>query len=160
MKRCCKIVGYLSLFFGVICLDQLTKLWAVRELMFRNIAVFPGLNFSLTFNRGVVFGFFSSKSALYFWSIITVVVLALLLFFVYLGWRYKKGQNIIFEVLVSAGALSNIFDRFIYVGVVDFIDCYIGSWHWPNFNVADIFIVIGILGIVGREIFFGEGNEF
>jgi signal peptidase II len=159
MKRCREIVGYFALFFGVVCLDQLTKLWALRELMLRDIAVFPGLNFSLTFNRGVVFGFFSSKSPLYFWSITAIVVLALLLFFVYLGWMYKKGRNIVFEVLIAAGALSNIFDRFIYVGVVDFIDCYVGKWHWPNFNVADMFIVVGILGIVGREIFLGEGNE-
>ena len=159
MKKYKRITVYLALFFGVFGLDQLTKLWAVRELMLRSIEVFPGLDFSLTFNRGVVFGIFSSNVPIYFWILTTVVISALILFLGYLVWRYRRGQSIILEILVAAGALSNIFDRFIYVGVVDFIDCYVGKVHWPNFNVADIFIVVGLLGIVIRETFFGAKHE-
>ena len=152
------LIGYIILFFGVLGLDRITKTWAIKNLMFQNINIFLGFNLSLTFNRGVVFGLFSSKNSFYFCGVSGLVILILAAFSFYTFWEFKKGRSIICHIMLASGALSNVIDRFLYGGVVDFIDIYAFSWHWPTFNVADIFVVIGIFGIAFVEFFYGNHN--
>ena len=70
--------------------------------------------------------------------------------------KYRAHKNIIPEILISAGAVSNVYDRFFYGGVLDFLCFQFGHWQFPIFNCADIMIVCGIGLIVINEIFFHE----
>jgi len=65
--------------------------------------------------------------------------------------RIQRSQGINGYAAVVAGALSNVFDRFWYTGVIDFIDIHYGGWHYPTFNIADVAIVCGIIWIAFDE---------
>jgi len=143
-------VVWLTTFLGVILLDRLTKWWVVTVLQEREIVLFPGVNFILAWNRGVSWGLFSSTSNLGFYLLSFFIAIVIIFFIMYTISEYRRGTLILFELLVIAGALSNFIDRLYYGAVVDFIDLYVYSWHWPTFNVADACIVIGIGGIVAK----------
>ncbi len=143
-----KIIYYTTLFIGLFSLDRLSKLWALNNLRYENIAVFKGLNFSFILNRGVSFGIFGSSSPFIFYSLTALIFLVISFFVWFSISEYKRGVNISWHVFIIAGAYSNLLDRILYKGVVDFIDFYVGTWHGPTFNVADIFIIMGVLGIL------------
>ncbi|HBS48535.1 TPA: signal peptidase II [Candidatus Dependentiae bacterium] len=157
MKK--KFFLYLSLFTSVFLIDQISKLWAIKNLINNSINIFPGLNLSLIFNRGIVFGTFNSNSTVLFLIVSSIIILISIFFATYLFWRYKKNFDITPEILVLAGALSNILDRFVHHGVIDFIDTYVKTYHWPTFNLADTFIFVGLFIIFARELKEGFKNE-
>ncbi len=143
-----KIIYYTILFVSLFSLDRFSKIWALNNLAYENIPVFKYLNFSLVLNRGVSFGIFGSSSSAAFY-LLTILIFLVIGFFVFFSIsEYKRGMNIFWHIFIIAGAYSNLLDRIMYKGVVDFIDFYVGTWHWPTFNVADIFIVLGVLGIL------------
>ncbi len=144
----------LLLFFIVIILDRLSKFLALRYLLEGSIEVFPSLNLELTFNRGISFGLFQGASITLYFGIFLLTVLVIYGWVVYSMNEHKSGKSIIPHTLIFAGAISNLMDRFLYMGVVDFIDCYIGSYHWPTFNIADVFIVVSIFFIIVKD--FGD----
>ena len=129
----------------LIALDRITKAWALRTLPGGDIALAPGLNLHLSLNRGVSFSLLHSNGALGFWLLTGVLILAViaLAFYTWRQWQEKSPAAIGF-VCVPAGGISNVIDRLLYGGVVDFIDCYVGAWHWPTFNFADVYIVGGV----------------
>jgi signal peptidase II len=143
----------------VLLLDRLTK-WAVAgniELQ-HNIAVIPGF-FRLTHvqNTGAAFGLFADSSAqwkigaLVSFSILALIVVSALL------WKHSHSFSTmtIGLSLILGGAMGNLWDRIIYGRVVDFLDFYVGSYHWPAFNIADSAIVIGAILLIS-EIFFAK----
>lgn len=150
-KKICsnKIFYYFFIFISLFSLDRISKVFALTKLEYNHIALFKGLNFYLTFNRGVSFGIFASDSIFLFYLLTAVIFFVITLFFLFTVSEFKDDVNIFWHIFILAGACSNILDRILYKGVVDFIDVYISSWHWPTFNLADIFIVLGILGILG-----------
>ncbi len=112
-------------------------------------------------NPGGAFGFFATSSLevrkFIFLFVSSIVALLIL-------WFYKKsaGQFIFFScglALIFGGAVGNLIDRFMYGKVVDFLDFYIGSWHWPAFNIADSSISIG-MGILIYHIIFKKMPDF
>jgi signal peptidase II len=111
------------------------------------IAVAPGFNFSLGFNRGIAFGLFPAESIfeLYFMFATQLLLLCGLLFMFF---RVTHFLMRLFLASIIAGAFANFFDRMLYGRVTDFIDLYIGDWHWPAFNLADIFICVGVIGLI------------
>ena len=133
---------------AIVLLDQMTKAWIHKTmLLHQSIPVIPGL-FNLTYirNPGAAFGLFASgggslRSAFFIAvSVIALVVLSLL---------YTKAPRetwlLRFSLsLVMGGAIGNLIDRIRLGEVVDFLDFYLGSYHWPAFNVADSCITIGI----------------
>jgi len=148
-----KVVFYVLLFSFFFLADRLSKAWALKNLLSKDIALFNGLSLSLAFNRGISFGFLRFGS-FYGFAILTFVIICIVLAFTfYTIYKFKKGTNIFFEVLIIAGAVSNLVDRFLYGGVIDFIDCYVYKWHWPTFNLADVFVCVGILGILIRNFY-------
>jgi signal peptidase II len=159
-KQCtsCRLTNYLLLFFTILGLDRLTKFWAISELQTKNIKVCSFLDLSLGLNRGMVFGLFSFQRPFYFYLITSFVILVLIFFLVYVYAEFKSGKSLIAHIMLLAGAVSNIIDRFIWGGVVDFVDFHVGSWHWYTFNIADVFIVVGIFYIAWREIFHGNNK--
>lgn len=128
-----------------IVFDQLTKYIAVSNLTFAEpVAVMPQLNWMLTYNYGAAFSFLADMGGWqrWFFAGLALVVSAILLF-----WLSKLPNKITAEVwginLVLGGAIGNVIDRFLAGRVTDFIDFYIGTWHYATFNIADVAITIG-----------------
>jgi signal peptidase II len=131
-----------SLFFLVpFVVDQVTKNWAIKELVVP-WPVFPFLKFELFYNRGVTWGLFNADG---YFSIVTLVVIAVALMLIVSTLNsFKQGKDVRPQLLILSGAASNILDRIVHSGVVDFITVHFGSWYWPTFNIADVCIVLGV----------------
>ncbi|MCF7799515.1 signal peptidase II [Candidatus Babeliales bacterium] len=150
MKKNNLIFYYFRIFFAIFLVDRLTKLWALKNLVVTKIKLGSVLNLRLVFNRGVVWGLFGSSEKLGFIILTAIISFIIIFFSIYTFFEYRKKDNIFFNVLILAGAFSNLLDRFIYASVIDFIDLHIKSWHWPVFNFADLFIFVGVVGVLGR----------
>jgi len=129
----------------VVILDLYTKSIASDMLrMYQPVAMFPGFNFTLMHNKGAAFSFLSDQSGWqrWFFSIIAVVVSGVIL--VWLK-NLSKGQiwMAVALSLILGGAVGNVYDRITLGYVVDFIDVYYGTAHWPAFNIADSAICVG-----------------
>ncbi len=141
----------------VVFLDQLAK-WivATNVSLHDSLVVVPGL-FRITHvqNRGAAFGLFSDSPAewkiaiLIAFSLIALVVVSALL------WKNSHAMSVtgVGLALILGGAVGNLWDRLINGHVVDFLDFYIGSYHWPAFNIADSAIVVGALLLVAEILF-------
>lgn len=102
------------------------------------------LSFEFVLNRGISWGMFSSDSEGTF-LLIAAAVVGLMVFLLSFAWeRYKHDHLIFGELLVLSGALSNLYDRFMYRGVVDFIVFSYKGWTFPAFNIADTCVVLGV----------------
>jgi signal peptidase II len=129
----------------VVAADQLTKLWIVGSIRLgQSRPVIPGL-LSLTYvrNRGVAFGVFSERglSALVFIAV-ALAALGLILYFIRQAGERERVLCAALS-LIFAGAVGNLIDRLRVGEVIDFLDLYMGSYHWPAFNVADAAITVG-----------------
>ncbi len=138
----------------VVVLDQLSKWWIVFDVMRppRVIEVFPFFNLVMGWNRGVSFGMFDSDSPLSQWLLIG---LALAVVGALLVWLKRADDRLICLAigLIVGGALGNVIDRIHFGAVADFLDFYIGSYHWPAFNVADAGISVGAVILVLDSLF-------
>ena len=144
-----KIIFIFSTFF----LDRLSKIYLLNlqangsDIDFY---VFPFLNFNLVWNTGIGFGLISLETNI-FYHILTLIIAAVnivLIFFII----KSKGIYVYLLALIIGGSLGNLFDRIYYYAVPDFIDFHIGNFHWFVFNVADIFITVGIIGLMLKEL--------
>lgn len=129
----------------LIIVDQLTKYWVNQALVLGEpVAIMPYLNFTLVYNYGAAFSFLADMGGWqrWFFSGLALIVGGGLLFWLA---RLPKGWTV--EVLginlILSGAVGNLIDRIIAGRVTDFIDFYIGGWHYATFNVADIAISVG-----------------
>ena len=113
--------------------------------------VLPFLNFFLVWNAGVGFGMLSLEANIIY-HIVTIIIAIINLILIYFLIKTKTFQFYMIA-FVTGGALGNLFDRIYYNAVPDFIDLHIEKFHWFTFNVADIFITIGIVGLIFVEIF-------
>ena len=135
----------------LVIIDQLSKLYVVANFKLHDpIAILPSLNISLAYNQGAAFGMLGTENGWQRWFFIVVAAIVSAIIIV---WQARLTVKDRWESLALAcilgGALGNLIDRIAYGHVVDFIDFYIGSWHWYTFNIADIAICVGafILGI-------------
>ena len=112
--------------------------------------IFPFLNFYLIWNTGIGFGLASLETDIFYHiltAIIAIVNLVLIFFLL-----KAKGIYTYLIALIIGGALGNLFDRIYYYAVPDFIDIHVGNFHWFIFNIADIFITVGIIGFILAEL--------
>jgi signal peptidase II len=144
----------------IFTLDQATKWWIVNEVMNppRVIPVLPSFNLVMGWNRGVSFGIFDTASPPNQWLLIG---LALIIVTVLLIWLKRADSRLISVALglIVGGALGNVMDRIHYGAVADFLDFYVGDFHWPAFNVADAGITIGVVVLVLESFFVGSKND-
>lgn len=144
--RYCILLGMAA---AVTILDQLTKWWAMATIpQHRSIVVLEGF-FDLVNirNRGAAFGFLNRSDIEWqFWLFLGATIVATLTIWGLV--RSSRHDPLLFTSLglVLGGAIGNLIDRIRYRAVVDFLDFYVGDWHWPAFNVADIAICVGALG--------------
>ena len=146
MKR--KYTTFLLIASGIILLDQVTKgLVTDRFLLHENLEVIPGF-FNLTYirNTGGAFGLLAGKAS----TLRTVLFLAVscvalgIVFHLYRKTPPGKPWLEAALAMTFGGALGNLIDRLRFGEVVDFLDFYVGTWHWPAFNVADSAITVGV----------------
>ena len=118
---------------------------------FASIKINSFLNFSLVLNNGIAFGLFSLEKNFYY-NILTSIIILIAIFIIFLAYRASNLLEKLSYLMIAGGASGNIFDRLIYSSVVDFIDITINNFHWFIFNVADIFITLGIVILLLREL--------
>ena len=137
-----------ALFAGILGADRLTKILAERSLsMGSPFEVIPGLfQFTLVHNTGMAFGLLGGVSFPGKAWLLTAVSAALLAAIVWFARRAGplSAMTAFGITAMLAGAVGNILDRLLYGYVVDFLDVYIGSAHWPAFNIADAMICTGV----------------
>ncbi|MDH3888980.1 MAG: signal peptidase II [Gammaproteobacteria bacterium] len=129
----------------VLLLDQCTKLLADAMLVLhQQVTLIPFLALFKAYNPGAAFSFLSDASG---WQRWFFVVLALVVIVILLVWLLRlpaaEKATSLALALILGGAAGNLIDRLVYGYVIDFIDVYYGSWHWPAFNVADAAISVG-----------------
>lgn len=135
---------------AVLALDQTSKWLALAQLTLHEpVPLLPFLNLTLVYNRGAAFGFLSTASGwqnLFFIGVALIATAVIL----YLLRRTDARDRWMAAalMLILGGALGNLVDRLFYGHVVDFVDAYYGTWHWPAFNVADSAITFGALLLI------------
>lgn len=135
----------------VVILDQLSKAVVVRFFAERaqgqHASVTPFFNLVLTYNRGMSFGLFNQGAGLnaLLFSLVAAIIVAVLAYWLS---RVESPLLAVAIGLVIGGAIGNVIDRIRLGAVVDFLDFYIGSWHWPAFNLADSAICIGVAAML------------
>jgi len=144
-----KIIIIFSIFF----FDRITKIYLINlESSGTDIDFYIStfLNLYLVWNTGIGFGLISMESNIYYHAL-TLIILIInfgLIFFLI----KSKGIKAYLIALIIGGSLGNLFDRIYYYAVPDFIDLHLASYHWFIFNVADIFITVGIIGLILVEL--------
>jgi signal peptidase II len=133
---------------GVVALDQVTKQLALSAFQPGEVQqVIDGVfNLTLSFNRGAAFGLWSGLESGWREIVLASTILLALGVVGFLLTRpyYQSKVTQIALAAILGGAIGNVIDRFIYGAVVDFLDFYLGSYHWPAFNIADSAICIGV----------------
>ncbi len=142
------ILRYLIILTSGFWLDRWSKNLAVLFLEAQDYFVTPWLNFSLQWNRGVSFSWFTSYSTAGYVALTLGVFAVIVLFGFYTWGQYRTGKTLYGEMFVLAGAASNFVDRVRHGAVIDFIDLHLGSWHFATFNIADMCICAGITWLV------------
>lgn len=137
---------------AIVLLDQITKAAIVRNfLLHESLPVIDGFfNIVYVMNPGAAFGFLANMSETFrylFFIGITVLVMTLIIYYI-LKIESQNRLYVLSLTLIFAGAVGNLIDRIRFGAVVDFLDLYIGTAHWPAFNVADSSITLGAVLII------------
>lgn len=141
---CCPKAWLMWSVFGVIVLfDRLSKLWAMRSCL-DSVFITSWLQCDLVVNRGVSFGIFHTDNSWIFGAVTLFVMLLTVAVVSHAVMRVRSGKSYLGELCIIVGSLSNILDRFIYDGVIDFIVVKTPWGFWPAYNVADALIVCGV----------------
>ena len=136
---------------SIFILDRVTKIAIINhQLQNKSIFVNNYLNFELVWNTGIGFGLFSQNANIYY-HLITLLITAVIIFLIYLIIKASFVEKVLFY-LILGGAIGNLYDRLIYFAVPDFIDFHVGDFHWFTFNIADIFITLGIILIIIQDL--------
>ncbi len=143
-----KIIIILSIFL----FDRVTKIYLINLQSLGtdiDFYIFSFLNFFLVWNTGIGFGLASLESNI-FYHILTTIILIINLVLIFFLLKAKGFKVYLFASIIG-GSFGNLFDRIYYYAVPDFIDVHLGNFHWFIFNVADIFITVGIIGLIIAE---------
>ena len=148
-----KIVISISILIFIFLLDRTSKVLILNILEDTgevDIYISSFLNFYLVWNKGIGFGLLSSDQD-YFYNIVTVLIVLINFVIIYMLFK-EKGMRYYFLLVILGGSLGNLFDRLYFRAVPDFIDLNYNGYHWFIFNVADIFISIGIILLILIEL--------
>ena len=143
------------LFLTLVILDQFTKALVINFFnLYDSVALLPMINLTFVVNYGFAFGLLNNPSLNQI--LVSLVIFAIIIYFLYL---LIKTQDKIFQLtltLILAGALGNFIDRIFRGFVIDFIDIYIGKYHWPAFNIADSCITVGFVVLMINILFLNK----
>ena len=149
-----------SLIVLSICLfDQITKKFIIEYFDTNNSIIFltSFLNLDLIWNDGIAFGLlgFDNPSSYNLVTFIIGLVILIVFYFIIISENHMS----YFYSMVAGGALGNFIDRIKFSAVPDFIDFHIGDYHWFVFNIADIFISLGVFCLIIAEIFYKKIDD-
>ena len=150
-----KILKTFIIVLVIFLIDRITKIYILNIAELNNnvdIYITPYLNFYLIWNKGIAFGLFSFDSN-FFYNLISslIVIISIVVIIMIIN---SSGFTQYSLISILGGALGNLFDRIYYSAVPDYIDFHINDFHWFIFNVADIFITLGVLCLILDELFF------
>ena len=150
------ILSFLILF--IFFIDRISKIFILDKFNDYSYFINDYLNFNLIWNTGIGFGIFSSVNN-FFYHLISFVIGIIILFLFYLILTSKIRREKIFFSLIIGGALGNFYDRVVFRAVPDFIDIHYKNFHWFTFNIADIFISIGVIFMILIEFIDNNKNN-
>ena len=133
----------------VFSLDRISKFKVLNDFSDKDYFINNFLNIDLIWNIGIGFGFLSTTSTIVY-NLITVLILSIIVFLFISMIKAEYLDKIIYSTIIG-GALGNFYDRVIFMAVPDFIDLHFNNFHWFVFNVADIFISLGIIVFIIRS---------
>ena len=142
-----------SFIFLIFLLDRVSKTYVIYlndKLLGIEILSSKFLNIRLIWNEGIAFGLlsFNDKIIYNLLTFIIFIIILIIFFMVLKSYGFKKYSLL----MILGGALGNVYDRIFYGAVPDFIDFHVGEFHWFIFNVADIFITIGVIFMIFLEL--------
>ena len=151
-----------SLFVLILfCIDRFSKIYVIElaeKTDISEVYLTSFLNSYLVWNTGIAFGLFSLSSELIY-NLFTILIVLINLVIIYLITITKDFRKYFF-LLILGGSFGNLFDRLYYGSVPDFIDFHLGNFHWFIFNIADIFITLGVICLILAELLYKkEVNE-
>ena len=149
------IFFYFFLVLTIFLLDRISKLYILNLAEIEpqvDIYINSVLNLYLIWNTGIGFGFLSSDQTL-FYNLITFVIFLINILILVIILK-SDDFKVFFFIMILGGSTGNLFDRIYYSAVPDFLDLHYNDFHWFIFNVADIFISIGIICLIISELFF------
>ena len=148
-----KTIIYIGIILFIFLADRISKLYILSVLEDTgtvDININSYINFILVWNSGIGFGLFAfDKSEIY--NLITIIIIFINIIIIYLI-KKSKDIRVYFFLIILGGSLGNLFDRIYYSSVLDFIDLSYNGYHWFIFNVADIFISLGIFCLIFVEL--------
>ena len=143
----------ISLTLLIFLIDRISKIYVINlNKNFSGSEIFSSkfLNIYLIWNEGIAFGLFSSNEN-NIYNILTLLIIFVIMIIFYMITQ-SRGLQKYSLLMILGGALGNVFDRILYKSVPDFIDFHINEFHWFIFNVADIFITIGVICMILTEL--------
>ena len=152
-----KLIFCSLIIISIFLLDRLTKLYVINYAEINgsvDIFLTTFLNIYLIWNKGIAFGLLNFEQSVIYALISWIIAIISLVILVMI--KKAKDIRVYFLTFVFAGAISNLFDRYYYSAVPDFIDLHINNFHWFVFNVADIFISLGVICLIIFEIIFNK----
>jgi len=149
-----KVLLNIAIILIIFFVDRISKIYILKIAELQNtvdVYLTSYLNLYLIWNEGIAFGLLSFNES-YIYNIITLIIISISIIIMVIMFNSEgfKKYSLIF---VFGGSISNLFDRIYYSAVPDFIDFHINNFHWFVFNVADIFITLGIICLILDEIF-------
>tara|TARA_B100000965_G_scaffold368397_1_gene355035 strand:+ start:119 stop:619 length:501 start_codon:yes stop_codon:yes gene_type:complete len=149
----------LVLVVGIFLMDRISKIKVINHILNNNSSIYINdyLNLDLVWNQGIGFGFFHLEPGGLYHSISLIIfcVILVLIFFITKSTNMEK----FLYSLILGGALGNFYDRILYFSVPDFIDVHFKDYHWFTFNIADIFISLGIILFILKELTFRTNEK-
>ena len=139
--------------FLIFILDRFSKIYVIylsEKNNYSQIFSSKFLDIHLIWNEGIAFGLLSFSDT-YFYNLISTII-AIIIFILFLMIIRSKGLKKLLLIFILGGAIGNFYDRMVYKAVPDFIDFHINDFHWFIFNIADIFITIGVFFMILYEI--------
>ena len=140
-------------------LDRFSKIYVIDLIQTyeKEIYIYDFLNLTLNWNTGIAFGLLSSNANL-FYHLVSALILLIIIYLIYLMVISDKSGKLVLSIIIG-GAMCNLYDRLNYYAVPDFIDFHIENFHWFTFNIADIFISIGIIMMLFKETIFKKNKN-
>ena len=147
-----RFVIFSSIVLSICLFDQITKKLIIEYFDTNNSIIFVTsfLNFDLIWNDGIAFGLLGFDNSIYYNLVTLIIGLIILVVFYFI--IISENYISYYYSMVAGGALGNFLDRLRFSAVADFIDFHIGNYHWFIFNIADIFISLGIICLIIAEI--------
>jgi signal peptidase II len=144
----------------IYILDRLSKIYVIqldKNNLGSDIFNSTYLNIVLIWNKGIAFGLLSFNES-YLYNIISLIIAIIIIVLVIMSLK-SQGFKRYFLLIIVGGALGNLHDRIFFKAVPDFIDFHVGNFHWFIFNVSDIFITLGVIGMIFFELLNKENEN-